>query len=597
MDTPIKLTYYSRTFNDDGTIRTEYPHFAFLDLSSEEPQFSFYETDNISVVFEFAESECEVQIETAETGEMIALESGQEYELSRNGIKEFYPGYFDLLIKNKPKCLEKRLCFFVRPKSADMETVLFLRSFVNDFYDGLSLDLEKKRRMAVEENDQISGANSFTGLGFLLSGFSDVMNYANRYVNSRHEQLTKKDLISPKMARISPKSIRWLVKKGYTKNKDLQKPQVLLTSKPVFTMDNEQNRIFKSHVLYWHSEIKRILDEIKTHREKTAVMLDEINANLPKLKTELQALQSISQISKSVKKRIEGKVKDSERKADTLSKLKTQYDKWLLQIRRYNAFIENILFNTWVSSIHEERNIDNAKVSNVELLLLKEKRDRYIGIKRRVSFDHRKKTEFFAEKGSPKLFETFLYILLIDILRECGYEVDFSLNPVEELMFDLSSESKMTLNHPNRSKCEIFYDKYIEDASYPFATSDYCSINSLHCRPDFVLSFIDEYGELKKTLVIDAKWRRFSNIYNIYGDTDVMLNLKDYLNLGYYDAEEARLITGAITKVVAIYPDHDEKTTDTVRGMVSFCGLKICKEIKQTKNYSHLQELIEEFAR
>ena len=591
MDTRIKLTKnFFRIDKNGKRIDDGYDDF-YLNLEGENALFNIEETDNISLILEFSPLEYQIEIESASNGEMAKVLTGKEFDLHFwDEDNVYFPGYFDIYITHRGQ--KKRYYFCVHPKTLELENVLYLRNYVNDYYDGMSLDLDKQRKMKVVFDDQNSSSSDFTSYNFMLANYSDVINYMNRYVKGRYEQLVKKDVVSAKINKISAKSMKWLVQKGHTKNVDLNNPGVMLTSKTVFTLDNEQNRIFKSFVVFWDGELNNLLHHFLEYQKKAANNIAKLEEELKDLYAERDTIEPIKTIPFYVKKRVYEKIDEAKNTIESLKKIFDEYTVRYDKIRHFKMFTENIRHNTWINAIEVDENYTHKKVSSKELLLIKEIRDRYLGARRRISYGRAQRIDYFAEKSTPKLFETYLYVMLINILKSHGYEIDETVMGISDLMVTLSAQSRIVLSNDDGCKCEIIYDKPLEDAQKEFVESDYCTINSSHNRPDFILSFRSPEGEIIDSIVFEAKWRKLSNIYNEYADTEVLTNLKDYSNLCYYDADIGRVKRGVISKVIALYPDFNENNVSLYGGLISYCGLNICKEIESTRNYALISNVI-----
>lgn len=593
MATPINIVKnYYRLDNNKNRILEKYDSFE-LDLSSKDALFNIDETDDISLIFNFDNKEYEIEIEDAISGNMKPVVTGEEFDLNFwNEDKSFFPGYFDIYITEINNENRNRYFFAVHPKHTSIDNLFYLRNYVNDYYDGLSLDLEKKRKMKVSFDDDSQPLNIYSSYNYLISSFPSITHCINSYLKRRPEQLIKKDIVSSKFKSVSVKSVRWLLQKGYKRNKDLNKPEVLLTEKTHFTIDNDQNRIFKSYVVFWDNELKNIIDNLYNHQKKTNENIILLQNQLEDDKNEFEVISKIRNISNKVKKQLEGKIKDNSNRINSLKARSDEYSRRADNILRFKMFMENVRYNSWIKTIDVEENYNYAKLNNKELKLIKEYKDRYIGIKRKVSYGKQEKIDYFAEKSSPKLFETYLYVVLINILKDHGYEIDENLLPVGDLMYTLSTQSKIIFSDTEGNIVEIIYDKPLESSIEDFIESDFFSINSVHNRPDFIIAFKDQDGNVTKAIVIDAKWRKLDIIYNEHGDTDVMIILKDYLNLGYYDINSTKINRGIVTKVLAVYPDNNEYNQDALNGLITYCGLKICDTIETTKNFAYIDSVL-----
>ena len=115
-----------------------------LDLS-DPILFEILESDNVFVTFSFPDP-VRIQIENYDDGNMYDVTSDNRFQLStgREDFGCYFTGYFSVKISNAGS-LDNYL-FFVKPKNLQYENVKQIRNYVNDFYSGLSLDIQKKKQ-------------------------------------------------------------------------------------------------------------------------------------------------------------------------------------------------------------------------------------------------------------------------------------------------------------------------------------------------------------------------------------------------------------------------------------------------------------------
>lgn len=239
---------------------------------------------------------------------------------------------------------------------------------------------------------------------------------------------------------------------------------------------------------------------------------------------------------------------------------------------------------------------DEMNLSQVEYwfspfisILEKDDEDRYLKL-----YDEKAVCVNSDKYPSKKLFETYTYILLMNILSDLGFEINEEETPVGDLMFTLSNQSRLRFEREDGAICDIYYDHHLEKISSRTNQTGYYSFNSRHSKPDFLLSFTNRNNDSIKAMVIDSKWRSLFNIYNEEDDTEVMLNLRDYSMFLYFDASKEQMNRTVIDKVIAVYPDNDEMITDLLFGKITAVGLDICDSIEDTKSYEYLEKQIEE---
>ncbi len=559
--------------------------------------FEFFETDVVSLEFEFDSSEYSVQYETYDTGEFREVEPYREYDFHNGQDPDggaYFAGHFTVnVVKNGTVY---PYYFSVRPRQLEYQNVINLRDFVNRYYSGLSLDLERKRRMTISVDNISRRENTFSNYHFILDNFPRLINHINSYIREKPEVLLKKEIISDHPVKFDSHSANWLIRKGYTRNAGIFRPRIFMSKKTEFSLNNEQNRFFKFQLRYWDSELKALSSTLGKYLNYLRSKIDVHENDLVELRNKVELLQDQKSVAKRVKdaeaRKLEGAEEEHRKMLHQLEAYRNQYT----QILHYKTYVENVEYNTWLKNIELASNYNEGRITNKKLLLIKEIRDRYIGIKGKnaIAGIEGKSRDFFAEKSTPKLFETYVYTLIITILNRLGFEIDEQGQQVGDLMYLLSNQSRLIMKSDTGLYCLIDYDRPLEKLNNNSAKTDYYAYNSTHNRPDFLISFYRETDRPLKTIIIDAKWRALRNIYNEYEDTEVMINLRDYSMFVYFDYEKKKIHGDVINNVLVFYPDYAETITDLMFGKILLCGLSIKMDIERTQSYQYIESLFRE---
>ena len=559
--------------------------------------FDFFETDIVGVEFEYDDTRCFVEYEDFETGLMKKAEPYTLIDFSYGADPEkgaYFPGYFSLRVTEGTDT--RSYSFFVKPRQLHYKNVLLLREYVNNYYNGLSLDLERSRHSNVDDDIDEYGDSTFMNYFFIENNFPKLIGYINAFAKEQYEELQTKYVISNHPSRIDGTSVKWLVKNGISRNSDITRPTAVLTRKTMFTVDNRQNQLFRKYLGFWNIELKSCIRDFTGYLQLLSGRIAFEEKRITRQKEKTDRVTGESSVSSYVKKTETGKLKDYEKSLLSMRRLEETYKNKLHTLQRYRTFIDGILTSSWVRNVSDSDNAHKGIITNKKLLLIKEMQDRYIGIRRKSSFskDVRTSTDYLAEKSTPKLFETYTYILLMNILSDLGFEINEEETPVGDLMFTLSNQSRLRFEREDGAICDIYYDHLLEKISSRTNETGYYSFNSRHSKPDFLLSFTNRNNDSIKAMVIDSKWRSLFNIYNEEDDTEVMLNLRDYSMFLYFDASKEQMNRTVIDKVIAVYPDNDEMITDLLFGRITAVGLDICDSIEDTKSYEYLEKQIEE---
>lgn len=584
MDIPISLKMTLRDYQESIVYSSKSLE---LDLKSN-PIFEFYESDYVFTVFNFDNKIVQLSYESYDDGKFISIQPGEEFCFStgRDETGCYYPGYFcfRIIINNEiTDCL-----FYVKPKNLELENVLDIRKYVDQFYYGLAQDMSKRRIASGGEKIEQHVPNASENLIFMNERLPMLLNYIDLYLKSDFTVTQKTNVITSSAKKIGNKSIKWLVKKGMTKNKNIYNPDRILVTKTEFNRDNSQNRMFKHELQFWNSEVKKVIQNLKKFIVSESRIINDANQSIEDLKTKVDAQEKVQKVARSVKIEDRERLKEYISDLDLRKKRLQDYQNDLENITHLKANIEYILYNTWIGSIRASSG-SFGKVTDNRLKLMIGLKNEYLGIKKTSELDKANNRFEFGKKSTPKLFETFIYTLLLDMLIEDGFEIQNYNFETDDLATILSSQSMVRLKKDNLF-CDVYYDKELKNSNEKFTGDEFVSVNSKHNRPDFIIAYYRNPDELINAYVVEVKWRAFNNIYNEVGNTDVVQNLIDYFNFAYHvESGKHKTRRGIINKVMVIYPDEKERITDIQKDEIIAIGMMPSFEIEASKSFAKLK--------
>lgn len=550
--------------------------------------FSISEPDNVFATFSFNNEDTRIFIERYDNGEMMEIISGERFQLSsgREDLGCYFPGYFSISIESGNE--KEDYLFLVNPANMNYESVLHIRDFINDFYYGLSNDISKLTAGKKEKNIQTHIPNAAEKYNFLLKNLAELVNYADQYSNRQKAELVKQNSIT-NVSKINRKSIQWLLTKGMEKNSNIYSPDKILSSKSRLDRDSYENRIFKSELVFWNREISSIIQSSESYVSMLLKRIEELKTGISNLSESVTKQEQIRQVNSYVKKsdrcRLEEMEKDRDRYLDDLNGQKSQ----LGELRKYQRNIVNILYNSWVSEVTDSVQM-RTQVFDYRLKSMIGMRNEYLGISRKI----RKASDsyVFGEKCTPKLFETYIYVLLIKMLVSEGYEIENYSFEKDNVIPILSNQSRTVLTKDSR-KCVIEYDYELKKSNEKLESDEFVTINSHYNRPDFIVSFFDDGAVIPEAVVVEVKWRPLSIIYNENGDTEIVTKLKDYYSLAYHVEKPKRKTNrGIIQKVFVVYPDIQQRITQIQENEIIGVGLDPTADVCETDSYQELKNQI-----
>lgn len=550
--------------------------------------FSISEPDNVFATFSFNNEDTRIFIERYDNGEMMEIISGERFQLSsgREDLGCYFPGYFSIFIESGNE--KEDYLFLVNPANMNYESVLHIRDFINDFYYGLSNDISKLTAGKKEKNIQTHIPNAAEKYNFLLKNLAELVNYADQYSNRQKAELVKQNSIT-NVSKINRKSIQWLLTKGMEKNSNIYSPDKILSSKSRLDRDSYENRIFKSELVFWNREISSIIQSSESYVSMLLKRIEELETGISNLSESVTKQEQIRQVNSYVKKsdrcRLEEMEKDRDRYFEDLNGQKSQ----LGELRKYQRNIVNILYNSWVSEVTDSIQM-RTQVFDYRLKSMIGMRNEYLGISRKI----RKASDsyVFGEKCTPKLFETYIYVLLIEMLVSEGYEIENYSFEKDNVIPILSNQSRTVLTKDSR-KCVIEYDYELKKSNEKLESDEFVTINSHYNRPDFIVSFFDDGAVIPEAVVVEVKWRPLSIIYNENGDTEIVTKLKDYYSLAYHvEKPKKKTNRGIIQKVFVVYPDIQQRITQIQENEIIGVGLDPTADVCETDSYQELKNQI-----
>lgn len=588
MDTQIKVIREFYTYNDE---------FRYTDEISINPdkevQFSFKEEDNLYLKFIFDESLYSVEYEDYETGEFKEIRSNDiiHFSTGRENLGTYFPGYFQLRFGLNGNY--KNSLFFVEPGKLEYQNIVELRKYVDSFYYGLSQDFLKTRKLVNKNIDDSKNGNIYSQVSFVMNEFPKLMSYVVGYHRMHYVELFKKNVITHTISNFGSESVKWLSKKGMNYNENIYSPDTMMIKKTQLQLDNLQNQIFKSELMFWNHELQKQYKIYNSYCNEINQQILNKEKDYNDKKTQQRRIENERFVANHLKKKAKNELVYLKKNIDDDYKTLETYKSISNKLRHYKTNIEYLLYNTWLKGISDVKQ-KNVRITDSRLLMISRFREKYKVVQKNA-LSNTKSGEYFSFKSTPKLFETFTYIALIKIMLSLGFE--FAENADydnENLIYKLSNESTLNLYKDNL-RCEIIYDKELNKSNSNFIKSGFCYINTSHNKPDFILSLYEkDNNKPVSSLIVEDKWRSKSNIFNEVDDTEVVLTLKDYYQFGYMELKQDKhkLHRGVISKVIVLYPDKEKDTLTEIDTDIYGIGLYPNESFDESQSFNALKSQI-----
>ncbi|MDO4466417.1 MAG: hypothetical protein Q4C49_05350 [Bacillota bacterium] len=531
----------------------------YLYLSPYAPLFEFNEGEEVSFTFTFPVEIVKVFFQNQE-GQMVPIQSDEKISFEK---MSYAPGNYPFEVYYRGN--KSTYSFQVQPSQLDMERIRIMRETVNSYCRGASLNQYASQELKESVLDEVSA---------LLEILPKVIQMANTYMKKMYVEVHKQPKLSHSSKRLSKKSMEWLAKKGLGKSGTLD---TMLVEKAEFELDNDQNRLFKQNVLYWMDLIDKQIQKLQTTYDDITQDMIQKESILSTIRSQEGILETSSSINEYVKKKAQKQLiyvsEDMVQKERLLIRNKDILD----TLFRYKSILERMIVHSWLKDVSlSSKNRIVAHIDQLRVLL--ECKKQY-----ELSLSEKRQKMTFLEKSTYKLFETYIYVLLLQLLNEQG----FSIVESGVLAYDLSNESVIVLKKGSLY-CRIQYDIELEKVKKAVEHS-YCTINSTHNRPDFILSFYTNENEPLQTMIVECKWMNEGNIYNAKAETDTEITLMDYYQLAY---KSDRVQRGVVDRVICLFPDVEESKISIFDKQILGIGLLPQKNLQNSNGIQCLKKQI-----
>lgn len=517
------------------------------------------EFDKVEVIYECNDPNARLEIERFDSDEFITLVPGESVVLTKKGDSDdmLVPGDYPFRVKTSTGVYE---CLYrILPKNISWEDLINLRKYLEKILSGLSYNLYKKRAgLYIGE----SAENYFTV-------FEIYKTVKNHYVKLKRvlddlfknplTEIVKEYKLSPCSKKPDNKSQRWLAKKGVTRNMNILTPALVYEKHAVLTVDTFENRWLK-HKLKFIQYILRYLENcfyegVKFLQKEYDELLNKKTIEEKNYEIYSKKRVIFSKAQYKTKKILDAINEKLEIKKDELKKAKDN----LVEVQRMGYTFSRYENESWL------KDVGVCKTTKPSLKLLKDYRYAsfyrfYREITKIQKQDASSREQYFPHKKTSLLYEYYILCLLIKIIEENGFKWEKGWladkkNPL--LGIGILPSGEILEFKKGKYTLELAYDTEITQ-QYKWDISQFMHFTSI-CRPDYRLSIFQPDGKVH-SLIVDAKYRKFHNLYNKMGDTDVMEQLKKYIDIKYY-CKNKKDADNVVKKVVGVYPrDENAKT-------------------------------------
>jgi hypothetical protein len=556
------------------------------------PIFEVFEYEKVAITASGYIENLRILIETAGSEYLVELPKHEEKCISEGNEESsiFVPGDYGIHIIYQNESVE-RYYFRVVSNRIDWNGLIAIREELERFQEGLSYDLADRKRAVYNLGAESAARNIISRIDFIVSSKDKIIGTINQLINLQYTEATKSYKINEHVKKVDAKSIKWLTTKGMSVNNDPNRPEIILQPKNTPAIINEFNISLKNQIEYWNYEIIEIKSQLGSTLKSLKVKIDSLNKEVEIRKSKITELDSQGFVSEKSRFRIKNETSRYLEENILLTKRYEDLMKMQQNIDNISNALNQLLRNTWINSLPTKNDSKIASVSKQSRLypILSIRKNYEDMIAAVVTNEPKVKSEqYYKSKKTSELYELYVLLTCIKIVTSLGYKMD---ERFLDLIYGINSGQSF-LFIGDEGLCKISYDREIKRNNYDFENDDYCYINGTHNRPDIIIGFY-KYDAIipYKSIIVEVKCANVRRIFSEIEDTDIMLQVKDYFNFGFYDSVAEKTKRAVIDKVIVVHPYPAERLTNIMENSIVSISLYPKENIIMGYDYL-LKELV-----
>lgn len=551
--------------------------------------------------FESSDPNDELLVEKYDSDTFHVIKPGELLEVKKSGDADnmLVPGDYPVIVRTAQGNFET--LYRIRPHNFSWEQLVNLRIYLEQKLTGLAYNILRRRSGSIG-NEKEPMPHPLKAYQYIQENFNQFRHQLEIIVNDPIKDVIQVYDQRNFSRKPDPKSQRWLSKRGSAKNANVMTPMYFYEKHTQLTVDTIENRWVKYILRHTKKELKKVKLIFDISRKEQKSRITSKMGELNSYRTRFNRITSQYGFNDR-RKELDTLIKHNENELVQLQEGLIKIDQSLAEVNKY-------IFQFSRYEQVESLSKVSCKIHHKKptLRLLKERRYAWVyrfykGLKALQTQETSGKATFPYKKTSL-LFEYFVLCLVIDILEESGFywtEGWLADYPNPELALgNLTSGTLLRfIRLEGDFNIELAYDTQIFDSGDESISQFKANIKR---APDIRVSIYKNTGEFISTLILDAKYRHYSYLWDEREENDVMKQLSDYLRIWHYDANKpvrSRIKRDAVCKVIAVYPkqsgvDPFFEKMDKTLGFVQIAPAEP-KSNEEPFGYNILRTLIGEF--
>lgn len=482
----------------------------------------------------------------------------QIYSLfSNEKTKEYYPwrcGMYHFEVKYRNQVYYGG--FEVKPKNVDEQQLDKIHEYINYHLEGLAIDYVNYKKTFADLSS-LENSSHWQFIKWYKTIEQKLHQSLNMIEYNSQKEMRKIYLVENEPKHLDSRSIRW---ENSAKGQAF-KGNSYLNRKLILDSDSDSNRLVKFRLALLVTEIDKTLEMINNVRYELEKQLYDVTKDVMSLRDRVDKIKLSNRVT----------TRDKIRMKNTLTSKKIEQREIENNVKQITNILESLarsknLLNNRLSSTFWSR-IDDRPPKKPKL-------EKYIGYQEfgeiwnqynshSIYGSSQKTLKLPVYRSTSELYEYYVLLSVLNIMEELNFKT-YKDSVREQLMttfFESGFMDNTVVSYQKEHiRINVIYEELIEyndDAALENKTH-FFSLEH-HRKPDIRVDlYINRDNEWKynSSIVIEVKYSPLYNIYNEYGNTNAMDQMRDYWRIMYVDAEEKNKLykRHPVSQVVCVYP-------------------------------------------
>lgn len=471
--------------------------------------------------------------------------------------------------------------FFVRPLYLSTEQVHSVHHYLESKIEGIIYDLIYSNESLTEQEENILSNWYYDYARYIINHKESIYYFLLVLENQPLSNLTSRNEVSLIPGRMDRRSIKWsATNKGIAKNSGIGEETYYFNRVKKVDYNHSANRWMKNILSNWSSDLHHVIETISNSHTAVQKNLYSLRQKIISLHERKEYLSTKREVSKTTKIDIWSQISIVEKEIQKHYEISSQQEIWITQLRSIFSRMIYLLNNSFLNEIERGKVKPILKKNNYyQLNSIYEKSKLF----QQAEGENKRYVKIL--KPFWQIYEYYCLFTVIDSLKKNGFRIKQGFDPNFVELYHQSHIPPETFFELENDKAVIhcWYDKYHGDKFAAEQKGELFFAGQEKKRPDIKLDLYEkqENGELlfRSCLILDAKFRKLSNMHNSDYATTTYQQLTSYYNFFYLGTNRKSRRGQVVHEVICLY--GSEKEAEVKKMVEPLLYIKLFPEIKE----------------